>query len=88
MKELEEKRINKEMANIRKKFKGWPIHATSRSESMNTIFRWKPGWISEEKVCHLSVCTFSSLIPLQDMSPRSFLHIFSVTKSISGIWKL
>jgi hypothetical protein len=88
VKELEEKRINKEMANIRKKFKGWPIHAASHSESMNAIFRWKPGWISEEKVCHLSSCNCSSLIPLQDMSPRLFLRIFSVTKSISGTWKL
>ncbi len=55
---------------------------------MNAIFRWKPGWISEEKVCNLSDCTCSSLIPLQDMSPRLFLPIFSVTKSILGIWKL
>lgn len=88
MKELEEKRINKEMANIRKKFKGRLLLAFSHSELTNAIFRWESGWISKQKVCHLSDCTVSAFTPLRDMSQRSFLRIFSVTKLISGIWKL
>lgn len=53
MRELEEKRINKEMANIRKKFKGvcscqWLVHPCN----LRTITtRREFGRISKEKVC-------------------------------------
>lgn len=50
VRELEEKRINKEMANIRKRFKGTltviPLPAR-QSESMR---RRKLGWLSKEEV--------------------------------------
>jgi len=52
VRELEEKRINKEMANIRKKFKGLvdsPHHWTT-GVAYRLPGRWKFGWLPEEKV--------------------------------------
>jgi hypothetical protein len=52
VRELEEKRINKEMANIRKKFKGQFgfLLRWSAAAAYGLPCRWKFGWLSEEKV--------------------------------------
>jgi AP-2 complex subunit alpha len=49
VRELEEKRINKEMANIRKRFKGVLIHITFGLE-FDHLCRGEFGWLPEEKV--------------------------------------
>lgn len=51
VRELEEKRINKEMANIRKKFKG-SSHPSSDfgGTFVHCYFRRQFGWIPEEEV--------------------------------------
>lgn len=56
MKELEEKRINKEMANIRKKFKGLSpaLQCFMTCINMNQIRR-EFGWIPEEEVCSITL---------------------------------
>ncbi len=51
VKELEEKRINKEMANIRKKFKGlWLQSTLPHYIDATFMYRWKLRWIPEEEV--------------------------------------
>jgi hypothetical protein len=52
VRDLEEKRINKEMANIRKKFKGaWTIAQARQSAfTKGSTHRGQFGWLSEEKV--------------------------------------
>jgi len=51
VRELEEKRINKEMANIRKKFKGqYGFPTLSVGATHKLPYRRKFGWLSEEKV--------------------------------------
>jgi hypothetical protein len=49
VRELEEKRINKEMANIRKRFKGVLIYITFGLE-FDHLCRGEFGWLPEEKV--------------------------------------
>ena len=57
VRELEEKRINKEMANIRKRFKG----ALPAVNGVRVLYhcsrqpRWKPGRIPEEEVSPCSM---------------------------------
>ena len=59
MKELEEKRINKEMANIRKKFKGpWPQSTLLVYIDATFMYRWKLGRIPEEEVGRLALHYF------------------------------
>jgi hypothetical protein len=52
VRDLEEKRINKEMANIRKKFKGaWTIAQARQSTfTKASTHRGQFGWLPEEKV--------------------------------------
>jgi AP-2 complex subunit alpha len=72
VRELEEKRINKEMANIRKKFKGHQF----RLQPWNalTFHRWKPRRISEEKVGDI-IDIYLSLIASRYVAKIIFTYI-------------
>jgi hypothetical protein len=60
VRELEEKRINKEMANIRKKFKG-SGHQARRYIRLISLFRREFGWIPKEEVC----CSLTAPVPTE-----------------------
>lgn len=83
MRELEEKRINKEMANIRKKFKG----RVRLNHSLGLVLilhrRRKFGRISEEKVGVSSLESCTSSIMLQ-VCREDHLHIYPRVQSRCG----
>lgn len=88
VRELEEKRINKEMANIRKKFKGSAHPSCSFSLVLMSRCRRKFGWISEEEVStSMSKSHMSGFNSCTDMSRRSFSRTSLGTRSMWGTWK-
>lgn len=92
MKELEEKRINKEMANIRKKFKGQWFNP-SKPHTANCLIVTLcldgnlDGYQKKKSVSSLYV-SVQRLNLWTDMLPKSSSLIFSVIKSTSDTWKL
>lgn len=87
MRELEEKRINKEMANIRKKFKGYEI-CVFHERAFTSQCRRQPGWVSKEKASTFESRVLIPIEPLElDTLPKSFLPIFWATRLTSDIWR-
>jgi len=67
VRELEEKRINKEMANIRKKFKGVLSFVPDCLMFVDGVYRWRFGRIPEEEVRGIP-----------DIFQSYFLQLFSI----------
>jgi hypothetical protein len=75
VRELEEKRINKEMANIRKKFKG-PMHPSYLfSLMLMACYRRKFGRISEEEVSASLSISSTSTTTVQ-ICREDHLHVY------------